>query len=139
MSSRDQMIADLKSGAAADTGDASNKSVLIRGCDPVMAQRASGFMPALLGNCHLSVCTDDNTFLKFLEESKFDVVGFAPGACRWDRAGKPIPGGNADTQGWSLEKYRDKVRELQGENVKIVGTADEKELVPVFRKALGLK
>ena len=139
MSSRDQMIADLKSGAAADTGDASNKRVLIRGCDPVMAQRACCFMPALLGNCHLSVCTDDNTFLKFLKELKFDVVGFAPGACRWDRAGKPIPGGNVDTQGWSLEKYKEKVRELQGESVVIVGTADEKELVPVFRKALGLE
>ena len=139
MSSRDQMIADLKSGAAADTGDASNKSVLIRGCDPVMAQRASGFMPALLGNCQLSVCTDDDTFLKFLSDSKFDVVGFARCVCSFDSAGERIPGGNADTQGWSLEEYREKVRALQGQDVVIVGTTDEKEVVPVFRKALGLE
>eukprot|EP00959_Pyramimonas_sp_CCMP1952_P338023 7078673-Pyramimonas_sp.AAC.1 len=40
--------------------------------------------------------TDDVTFFKHLEvgpgDSSWDVVMFAPGACRWSQAGKPIPG-----------------------------------------------
>merc|ERR1712183_444441 len=138
--SRDRMIDELKAGAGSTEleADASDKHILIRGCDSVMAERASSFMPQLLGNCKLSTATDDVTFLGLLQETKYDVVGFAPGACRWDAAGKTIPGGNAETTGWTLERYRTEVRKYQGPDVPIVGTVDEKQMIPIFRKALGL-
>ena len=49
---RDRMLSELKGGALgaepSAEGDASSKRVLIRGCDPVMAERAKGFLPTLL-------------------------------------------------------------------------------------------
>ena len=55
---RDRMLSELKGGAlaaepSAAEGDASSKRVLIRGCDPVMAERAKGFLPALIGNAQI--------------------------------------------------------------------------------------
>ena len=56
---RDRMLSELKGGAlgaepsASAEGDASSKRVLIRGCDPVMAERAKGFLPALIGNAQI--------------------------------------------------------------------------------------
>ena len=41
-------------------GDASSSSVLIRGCDPVMAERANSFLPKLIGNAQIESATDDN-------------------------------------------------------------------------------
>ena len=67
------------------------------------------------------------------------MIMFAPGACRWDAAGLPIPGGNAESHGWSLERYHARIRELQGPDVKIVGTLQERDMVAVARKALGLR
>ena len=140
------MLAELQQGAAAGeqqqpTQDASSKTLLIRGCDPVMAERGGKMLPPLLGNVQVVCCTDDDTFLDLLqkkEAKKYDAVCFAPGACRWDKARKPIPGGNAHTAGWTLMEYKNLVLQHQGPEVAIVETTDEKEMVPLLRQALKL-
>ena len=142
--SRDRMVAELQSAGAGTGGDASDKAVMVRGCDPRMSERAAEFLPPMLshpGKLHFS--TTDDHFFQMLREHKYDLVHFAPGACRWDAAGQPIPGGNAESKGWRLENYHAKVREIQGEahnnaDLPITGTTEESELVPIMRKALGL-
>jgi hypothetical protein len=77
------------------------------------------------------------------------------------QAKKPIPGGNSITSGWSLEQYHALVKQVmlpatwllfrcaewhtwrescraqvQGNSVVIVGTAEERLIVPLLRKAL---
>ena len=138
---RDQMISQIAVGSAGpDTGDASGKVILMRGCDPAMAQRAGAMLPPLLGNVKILAATDDGDFFKVLDDqgAQVDVVGFAPGACRWDAAKKPIPGGNDATKDWSMKQYREKVREARGEHIPIVETTEESQMVPLLRKALGL-
>ena len=137
--SRDRMMGEIASSAGncAD-GDASAKVVLARGCDPVMAERSGKMLPPMLGNVGIVAVTDDDAFFAKLAERKFDVVLFAPGACRYDAARQPIPGGNAATAGWTLANYRAKVKETQGEDAAIVETTEEKNIVPLLRKALGL-
>ena len=105
--SRDRMMGEIASSAGncAD-GDASAKVVLARGCDPVMAERSGKMLPPMLGNVGIVAVTDDDAFFAKLAERKFDVVLFAPGACRYDAARQPIPGGNAATAGWTLANYR---------------------------------
>jgi len=63
-------------------------------------------------------------------------VFFAPGACRFDAAKQPIPGGNKRTAGWGLEQYRSLVREHQGETVVIVETQQEAQIVSLLAQAL---
>ena len=135
------MLAECRDGADGSSGgDASHKRLLVRGCDPVMAERANGFLPSLLGDVQLTSATDDDTFLSLLRGgTAFHVVCFAPGAMRWDAQQKPIPGGNVETRGWSLEEYRAEVRRTQGENITIVGSPEERDMVPMLRKALGLE
>ena len=138
-SARDQMCNDAINGAPAQkSGDASDKFILCRGCDPVMAARSKEFLPPLVGNANMITATDDDTFFKELKQRKYDAVFFAPGACRWSAARQPIPGGNQATRGWSLEQYRAVVREHQGDNVPIVETTKESEIVPLLRRALKL-
>ena len=136
--SREHMLEELKQGSQTLSGDASDKVIIIRGCDPIMAERAGNFLPPMIGNAKLVSCTDDKTFFPLLQQTKYDVVMFAPGACRWSAAKKPIPGGNATSEGWGLEQYHELVREYQGADACIVGTANEKEVVPMLRKALAL-
>ena len=136
--SRERMLGEIKQGNVSDNGDASNKVVLIRGCDPVMAQRAGEFLPKMIGDAKIESSTDDNTFINQLKGRKYDVVMFAPGACRHNAAKNPIPGGNSHTNGWSLMQYRELVKLHQGNEVPIVETIDEKEIVPRLRSALGL-
>ena len=117
--------------------------------------------------CHTRSCTDDNTFFQKLQTHKWDVITFAPGACRFSGARQPIPGGNVETRGWSLLEYREKgithnarhsvrtihtrrmrmtsvitrfhtVKELQGAEIAIVETTQEAEMVPLLRQALDL-
>ena len=102
-----------------------------------MAARAGKMLPPLLGNVKMVGVTSDDDFFRLLQEEKFDVVSFAPGACRYSAQRQPIPGGNAATAGWSLEEYRAKVRELQGD-VPIVESTEERNMVPLLRNALGL-
>ena len=137
---RDNMIDDIVggTGAAPTAGDASAKWVLARGCDPVMAQRARQMLPPLIGYANLVSCTDDDEFFRHLAGRQFDAVFFAPGACRYSAAKQPIPGGNYATRGWTLDDYKQKVREVQGDAVVIVETTREPEIVPLMRQALGL-
>ena len=138
-SARDRMMADIGEGATCTDGDdASSKTILVRGCDPVMAQRAGEMLPPLLGGVTIEAATQDDAFFELLAGKKYDAVFFAPGACRWSAARKPIPGGNAETAGWSLEDYRAKVSQLQP-STQIVETCEEKDIVPLLRQALGLR
>ena len=138
-SARDRMMADIGEGATCTDGDdASSKTILVRGCDPVMAERAGEMLPPLLGNVNIEAATQDDRFFELLNSKKYDAVFFAPGACRWSAARKPIPGGNTETAGWSLDDYRAKVAQLQP-SAKIVETCEEKDIVPLLRQALGLR
>lgn len=135
------MLSEIKQGAASNAygiRSAADKTVLIRGCDPVMAQRAGSFLPPLIGNAKMVACTNDNDFLAKLQQGHYDVVMFAPGACRWDAARRPIPGRNATTKSWDLRQYREFVRYHQGKHVPIVETTDERQIVPLLRQALGI-
>ena len=136
---RDNMIDDIVGGGVAPAvGDASAKWVLARGCDPVMAQRARQMLPPLIGDANLVSCTDDDEFFRLLAGRQYDAVFFAPGACRYSAAKQPIPGGNDATKGWTLDDYKQRVREVQGDAVVIVETTREPEIVPLMRRALGL-
>ena len=135
--SRERMMNELTEGACA-SGDASEKVVLVRGCDPAMAQRAPQMLSPLLGNVKMVAVTTNDEFFSLLGERRYDVVSFAPGACRFSAARQTIPGGTAATKHWTLEEYKAKVRELQGEEVPIVETTEERQMVPLLRAALGL-
>ena len=137
---RTSMLREIQEGAAAGEtkSSAADKSVLIRGCDCNMAARASEFLPPLVGNPSVwESSTDDTDFIAKLAARSWDVVMFAPGACRFSAAGAPIPGGIARTEGWSLTEYRALVREAVPAAV-IVETTEEREIVPKLRAALGL-
>jgi len=136
-SPQDRMMAEVVNGA--DDGksvDFSAKTILARGCDPQMARRASEVMPALLGGVEFVSCTNDDDFVEKLRERAWSVVFFAPGACRYNAERMPIPGGRAHTMGWGLEEYRALVRQYQGDQIPIVETTDEREIVPRLRQAL---
>ena len=136
-SPQDRMMAEVVGGAHNNTSmDFSAKSILARGCDPEMAQRASQVMPALLGGVELVSCTDDDDFVSKLRARAWSVVFFAPGACRYNESQMPIPGGRAHTRGWGLAEYRALVRQHQGDQIPIVETTDEREIVPRLRQAL---
>jgi len=135
--SRDRMIGQIAEGAsAAKPGEHSAKSILARGCDPQMALRASKMLPPHLGNPQLVSATNDDDFIEKLGSKKWSVVFFAPGACRYNAAKQPIPGATARTRGWSLAQYSELVRQLQGEDVQIVETTDERKIIPLLRRAL---
>ena len=134
---RDKMINDIGLSAEGNgVEDNSGKSILARGCDPVMAQRAGQMVTPQLGNPKFVACTDDDDFLAKVSNQKWDIVFFAPGACRYSAAKQPIPGGRAATKGWGLAQYKQLIREHQGENIKIVETVDEREIIPLLRAAL---
>jgi len=116
--------------------DHSNKSILIRGCDPEMGRRAIELLPPVLGRPEMVSVTNDDDFIKELKKKKWSVIHFAPGACRYDSTKSPIPGSRELTQGWGLTEYRSLVIKHQGENIKIVQTADERQIVPLLLKAL---
>ena len=119
-------------------GDASDKVILLRGCDPVMADGSKEFLPPFLGNAVIVTTTDDDAFFSALRQRKWDVIFFSPGPCRWSAAKQHIPGGNEATRGWTLEQYRQAVREQQGADANIVETASEPEIIPLLRRALQL-
>ena len=136
-SPQDRMMAEVVQGAGdGEPMDFSAQSILARGCDPQMALRASKVMPALLGGVELVSCTNDDDFVEKLRERAWSVVFFAPGACRYNAARMPIPGGRAPTRGWGLAEYRALVRQYQGDQIPIVETTDEREIVPRLRQAL---
>ena len=116
--------------------DNSTKSILVRGCDPVMAMQGVKMLPPLVGNPECVGTTSDTDFIEKLKSRKWSVVFFAPGACRLNAAEKPIPGSNSQTQGWTLDQYRELVRKLQGEDIQIGETQLERETVGLIKNAL---
>ena len=116
--------------------DNSKKSILARGCDPVMSLSASKAIPPLIGSPEYVATTSDAEFIEKLKSRRWSVVFFAPGACRYDAANKPIPGGNSMRQNWTLNQYHELVRELQGDLVQIVRTQDERETIGLLKDAL---
>jgi hypothetical protein len=136
-SARDQMMGEVVEGVReGEFVDFSAKSILARGCDPQMALRASKVMPSLLGGVELISCTDDEDFIAKLRERTWSVVFFAPGACRYNEANRPIPGAISATSGWGLAEYRVLVRRHQGEDIQIVETTEEREIISLLTTAL---
>jgi len=116
--------------------DNSKKSILARGCDPTMSLEASKAIPPLIGNPEYVPTTNDSDFIAKLESRQWSVIFFAPGACRFSAAKRPIPGGNYQTEGWTLEQYRNLILKLQGNEVKIIETQDERETVGLLKNVL---
>ena len=137
MDTRDMLMALISEGIDnTQINDHSNKSILIRGCDPEMGRRAIELLPQVLGKPEMVSVTNDDDFIKELKKKKWSVIHFAPGACRYDSTKSPIPGSCELTQGWGLIEYRSLVIKHQGENIKIVQTTDERQIVPLLLKAL---
>ena len=66
--SRERMLREVKEGAASCAdGDASDKIVLCRGCDPVMAARSKEFLPKMLVNVDMVMTTDDAAFFAAMQ------------------------------------------------------------------------
>ena len=116
--------------------DNSNKSILARGCDPRMSFQAAKGIPPLIGNPEYTATTSDADFFKKLREKQYSIVFFAPGACRFSAVSQPIPGGNIDTKGWTLKQYREYVYQTQGDDIQIVETTAENEVIGLLKKAL---
>ncbi len=116
--------------------DNSRKSILARGCDPLASLGTSIAIPPLVGNPEYVPTTNDQEFIEKLQSRNWSVVFFAPGACRFSAASRPIPGANSHTHGWTLQQYRELVREHQGNQIRIVDTADERETVSLLKEAL---
>ena len=139
MDSRDILIGHINDGIdTTQIGDNSNKSILVRGCDPEMGRRAIKLLPPVLGNPEMVSITNDDDFITELQSKKWSVILFAPGACRYDARTLPIPGSRSQTKGWGLTEYRNLVRKHQGEDVNIVETTDERQIVPLLRAALSV-
>lgn len=116
--------------------DHSNKSVLARGCDPVLSQWAKEHLAPQIGNPEYVPTTNDGDFVEKLKTRKWDVIYFAPGACRFSAAKMVIPGSTQDTKGWTLDEYKKLVHETQGEDVLIVESVEESESFGLLAKAL---
>ena len=137
INSRDILIGHIRDGIDnTQVGDNSNKSILVRGCDPEMGRRAIELLSPILGNPEMLSVTNDDDFIIELKRKKWTVIHFAPGACRYDATKSPIPGNRSLTQDWGLAEYRNLVRKYQGEDIKIVETTDESQIIPLLRKAL---
>ena len=116
--------------------DNSKKSILARGCDPELSLRFSKVVPPLIGNATYVPTTNDTDFINKLKSKTWSVIYFAPGACRYNAAKKQIPGGNYDTQGWTLDQYKALIHELQGEDIQIVESIYEQEAIELLNDAL---
>ena len=114
----------------------SRKSILARGCDPTASLEASRAIPPLIGNPEYVPTANDDDFAEKLRSRNWSVVFFAPGACRFSAALRPIPGSSSQTRGWTLEQYRALVRKHQGDQIEIVETLDERETVSLLEGAL---
>jgi len=137
MDTRDRLMRLISDGIdVTQISDNSKKSILIRGCDPEMGRRAIELLSPILGNPEMLSVTNDDDFIIELKRKKWTVIHFAPGACRYDATKSPIPGNRSLTQDWGLAEYRNLVRKYQGEDIKIVETTDESQIIPLLRKAL---
>ena len=137
MDTRDRLMGLISNGIdVTQIRDNSNKSILIRGCDPEMGRRAIELLTPVLGNPEMVSVTNDDDFITELKKKKWSVIHFAPGACRYDSTESPIPGSRTQTKGWRLTEYKTLVKKYQGQDIKIVETAYEREIVPLLKKAL---
>ena len=137
MDTRDRLMGLISDGIdVTQISDNSNKSILIRGCDPEMGRRAIELLTPVLGYPEMVSVTNDDDFISELQKKKWSVIHFAPGACRYDSTKSPIPGSRTQTKGWGLTEYRALVKKSQGEDIKIVETAYERQIVPLLIKAL---
>lgn len=116
--------------------DNSKKSILARGCDPVLSARFAKIVPPMIGNAEYVPTTDDSDFINKLKSRKWSVIYFAPGACRYNAAKRQIPGGNYDTQGWTLEEYKELIRKLQGDEIQIIESLQEQGALELLNGAL---
>ena len=119
-----------------NSADNSRKSILARGWDPIASLEASKAIPPLIGNPEYIPATNDADFIEKLKSRSWSVIFFAPGACRFSAAKQPIPGGNSQTQGWTLEQYRELVRKHQGDTIQIVETQEERKSASLLKSAL---
>ena len=137
MDTRDKLMGLINDGIdGTQISDNSNKSILIRGCDPEMGRRAIKLLTPVLGNPEMVAVTNDDEFITELQKKKWSVIHFAPGACRYDSTQSPIPGSRTQTKGWGLTEYKTLVKEHQGQDIKIVETVYESQIVPLLIKAL---
>jgi len=137
MDTRDRLMRLISDGIdVTQISDNSKKSILIRGCDPEMGRRAIELLTPVLGNPEMVSVTNDDDFITELQKKKWSVIHFAPGACRYDSTESPIPGSHTQTKGWRLTEYKALVKKYQGQDIKIVETAYEREIVPLLKKAL---
>ena len=137
MDTRDKLMGLISDGIdVTQISDNSNKSILIRGCDPEMGRRAIELLTPVLGNPEMVAVTNDDEFITELQKKKWSVIHFAPGACRYDSTQSPIPGGRTQTKGWGLTEYKTLVKKHQGQDIKIVETTYESQIVPLLIKAL---
>ena len=137
MDTRDRLMGLISNGIdVTQISDNSNKSILIRGCDPEMGRRAIKLLTPVLGNPEMVSVTNDDDFIIELKKKKWSVIHFAPGACRYDSTESPIPGSLPQTKGWRLTDYKALVKKHQGQDIKIVETTYEHKIVPLLKKAL---
>jgi len=137
MDTRDTLMGLISDGIdVTQISDNSNKSILIRGCDPEMGRRAIELLTPVLGNPEMVAVTNDDDFITELQKKKWSVIHFAPGACRYDSTQSPIPGSRIQTKGWGLTEYKTLVKKHQGQDIKIVETTYESQIVPLLIKAL---
>jgi len=140
MDIRDRLMGLIRVGLdGIDTkqiSDNSNKSILIRGCDPEMGRRAIELLTPVLGNPEIVAVTNDDEFIIELKKKKWSVMFFAPGACRFNSTNSPIPGSRPHTEGWGLTEYKALVKRYQGKYIKIVETTYESEIIPLLIQSL---
>ncbi|MCT4624503.1 MAG: hypothetical protein N4A46_12855 [Schleiferiaceae bacterium] len=116
--------------------DNSKKRILARGCDPQLTQSFGKMISPQIGNPEYVGVSNDVEFLEKLKTEQWSVIYFAPGACRFSDAKMPIPGGNMDTQGWTLEDYKKVIIEYQSEDIQIAESLYESESLNELVKAL---
>ena len=112
--------------------------MIVRVCDPFVAQQCSQLLPKLLGNVWITAVTDDGNFIDQLSKGNFDVCYLGTGFIRWSMAGKQIPGSNETTNSWSADDYKRMVISSQGEKIAFVDTPRESEVMVLLCEALGL-
>lgn len=120
------------------TADNSMKKILARGCDPIMSFEFAKVAPSLTGNAQYVPTTNDQDFVEQIKSKKWSVIYFAPGACRYSAANHQIPGGNSETEGWTIDDYKKLIYQYQGEAIQIVETPLESESIQMLNNALEL-
>ncbi|MCS5664163.1 MAG: hypothetical protein NZ604_07750 [Flavobacteriales bacterium] len=69
MDTRDRLMRLISDGIdVMQISDNSNKSILIRGCDPEMGRRAIELLTPVLGNPEMVSVTNDDDFIKELQK-----------------------------------------------------------------------